>query len=171
MKKLIPFIMVALLYLNVSGEPGKRIFSKQDILKLTDVYINNNLNIKNPAIVDVDLDGDFDILSFADGNVEYYENIGILEKPNFILKNKNFDSYKPAVMISSGMPMPVFFADKDGDGDMDLFAVKESGYNSITRTNDYRILYAENALDIDTATLVTLILILVIVILVLAILR
>src|SRR5216117_3649952 len=92
-----------------------RVFSKEDILRLTDAYVNNNLKIENPAIVDVDGDGDFDILSFKEGNVEYYENIGTLEKPEFILKNKNYDSYKTALMLQTGMPLPVFFADADGD--------------------------------------------------------
>ena len=178
-KKLFFFLFpVILLNLNLCADDGhsqfhfkNKTFSKEDILKLTDVYINNNLNIKNPVIVDVDGDGDFDILSFKDGNVEYYENVGTLEKPSFILNNKKFDSYKKAIILGSGMPLPLFFADADSDGDMDLFAVKETGYNTITKRNDYRILYAPNNLDIDTATLVTIILILVIVLLVLAILR
>ena len=74
-------------------------------------------------------------------------------------------------MLQTGMPLPVFFADADGDGDMDLFAVKDKGINQITKKKDYRILYAANSLDIDTATLVTIILVLVIVLLLLAILR
>jgi hypothetical protein len=180
MKKKFLLIPAVLIVLNSSLVAGNeenplplktRIFLKEDILKLTEVYINNNLNIENPVIVDVDADGDFDILRFKDGNVECYENVGTLEKPEFILKNKNYDSYKTVFMIESGMPLPVFFADADGDGDMDLFAVKDKGFNQVTKKNDYRILYSANNLDIDTATLVTIILILVVVLLVLAIIR
>ena len=56
----------------------KKVFSVDDIKGLADKYVNNNLNIKNPAIVDVDGDGIFDILVFNDGNVEYYRNTGTL---------------------------------------------------------------------------------------------
>lgn len=170
MKKIF-FLLFTIFFLNLNLTAAPRTFSKEDILKLTDAYVNNNLHVKNPAIIDVNGDGKFDILSFKDGNVEYYENIGTSEEPFFILKNKNFDSYKTAFFSSGGLPMPIFFADADGDGDMDLFAVKETGYNTTTNKNDYRILYSANSLDIDTATLVTIILILVIVLLVLAILR
>jgi hypothetical protein len=170
-KKLLPIIFLLSLFSCMSEGGEKRPFSKEDILKLTDQYVHNNLGISNPAIVDVDGDGDFDILKFEDGNVVYYENTGTIENPFFTLKNTKFDSYKAAILAGDGLPMPVFFADSDGDGDMDLFAVKDGGFNNVTKTNDYRILSAENHIDIDTATLVTIILILVIVLLVLAILR
>jgi VCBS repeat protein len=175
MKEKVLLVPVFLLILGLSlclAEPSKtKIFCKEEILKLTDIYVNNNLQIENPAFIDVDGDGDFDILSFKDGNVAYYENAGTLEQPDFILKNRNYDSYKTAFMMDRGLPLPVFFADADGDGDVDLFAVKEKGMNSATKKKDYRILYSVNNLDIDTATLITIILILVIVLLVLAIVR
>ncbi len=85
--------------------------------------------------------------------------------------NKNYDHYVVTPFIADGLPMPIFFADSDGDGDMDMFAVKDKGYNRETKKNDYRILHAENHIDLDTATLITIILILVIVLLLLAILR
>lgn len=170
-KKLLPIIFLLGLFCTAARGGDKPTFSKEDILKLTDLYVHNNLGVKNPAIVDVDGDGDFDILKFEDGNVVYYENTGTIENPFFILKDAKFDSYKAAILAGDGLPMPVFFADSDGDGDMDLFAVKDRGYNNVTKTYEYRILSAKNHIDIDTATLVTIILILVIVLLVLAILR
>ena len=157
--------------LKADGNNPSKTFTKEEIRKLSDLYVHNNLNIKNPAIVDVDGDGNFDLLKFNDGNVEYYRNTGTLEKPIFVLENKNYDTYKEASFIKTGMPMPVFFADNDGDGDLDMFAVNEKGYNTLTQQNEYKIYTAENSLDLDTGTLITIILILVIVLLLLAILR
>jgi hypothetical protein len=156
---------------NLTKTTSHKTFSKEDILKIADSYVHNNLNIKNPAIVDVDGDGVFDILNFNDGNVEYYRNTGTLEQPVFVLENKHYDTYKEASFLKTGMPMPIFFADQDGDGDLDLFAVKDKGFNTLTQKNDYKIYTAENAFDLDTGTLITIILVLVIVLLLLAILR
>ena len=89
----------------------------------------------------------------------------------FVLENKHYDSYTEASFLKTGMPMPVFFADKDGDGDLDLFAVKDMGFNTVTQQNEYKVYAEENAFDLDTGTLITIILVLVIVILLLAILR
>jgi len=156
----------------VNGKESiQKIFSKKDIQKLADAYVHNNLHIENPAIVDVDGDGLFDLLKFNDGNIEYYKNIGTLDKPEFVLENKHYDSYKEASFLKTGMPMPVFFADKDGDGDLDLFAVKDIGFNTLTQQNEYKVYAEENALGMDTGTLITIILVLVIVLLLLAILR
>lgn len=174
MRYLIIFTTVLFFFasgLKADGDNPFKTFSKTKINTLAESYVNNNASVENPAIVDVDGDGDFDILKFNDGNVEYYENKGSLDKPDFVLKDKNYDSYKEASFLSTGMPMPVFFADKDGDGDLDMFAVKEKGYNSHKQQNEYKIYAAENTLDLDTATLITIILILVIVLLLLAILR
>jgi hypothetical protein len=146
-------------------------YSKYDIQKLAGAYVHNNLNVQDPAIVDVDGDGLFDLLKFNNGNVEYYKNIGTLDKPEFVLENKHYDSYKEASFLKSGMPMPVFFADKDGDGDLDMFAVKDMGFNTHSQTNEYKVYTAENAFDLDTGTLITIILVLVIVLLLLAILH
>jgi hypothetical protein len=157
--------------LRADGNNPSKIFTKEDIKIISDVYVHNNLNIENPAIVDVDGDGNFDLLKFNNGNVEYYRNIGSLEKPSFVLENKNYDTYKEASFLKTGMPMPVFFADNDGDGDLDMFAVNEKGYNMLTQQNEYKIYTAENALNLDTGTLITIILILVIVLLLLAILK
>jgi hypothetical protein len=164
-------LLAAILFLNspTFADTNRPTFSKQQIEKITDAYIHNNLNIEDPVFADVDNDGVFDILYFNDGNVEYYRNTGTLEKPYFVLANKHYDKYRMPGIIG-GMPLPVFFADADGDGDLDMYAVKEKGYDKDTKKNEYRVLYASNALDLDTGTLITIILVLVIVILLLAIL-
>lgn len=174
MKKLIGYFNVILLLTLVSGTlfadiPG-RTFTKQEIRNLSGAYLNNTLNFENPIFVDVDKDGDFDALKFDDGNVEYYKNTGSLENPQFILENEHYDKYDPAFFVSAKVPYPIFFADKDGDADMDLFVVKDKVYDKTQNKYKYEIAYSENALDLDTATLITIILVLVIVILLLAIL-
>lgn len=148
----------------------KKTFSKQDIEKLADAYVHNNVNAKNPAIVDVDGDGIFDLLVFDKGNVVYYKNIGTLEQPEFVLVNSHYDKYEVPALLPVGLPYPIFFADKDGNGKLDMFAVKEMDFNKQTQKYEYNILYAKNSLDLDTGTLITIILVLVIVILILAIL-
>lgn len=146
-------------------------FTDEDITKLSPAYMEAKLNFENPVFVDVDKDGDFDALKFADGNVEYYKNNGTLEAPYFVLENRNYDKYDKALFIDPKMPYPMFFADSDGDGDMDLFVVKDKVFNKSEMKYNYKVSSAENTLDLDTATLITIILVLVIVLLLLAILR
>jgi FG-GAP-like repeat len=149
--------------------PVKKVFSIDDIKALADKYVNNNLNLKNPIIVDVDGDGIFDILVFKDGNVEYYKNTGTLEEPFFVLENKHYDKYTTAFFIKESIPYPIFFADKNGDGKLDMFAVTDKTYNVQENKTDYKVTYAENFMDMDTGTLITIILVLLIVVLIIAI--
>src|SRR5437667_740603 len=93
----------------------KKVFTIEDIKALADGYVNNNLGLKNPAIVDVDGDGNFDILIFNSGNVEYYRNTGTLEKPFFVPENMHYDKYTTAFFMKETLPYPIFFADKNGD--------------------------------------------------------
>jgi hypothetical protein len=159
-----------LLISNNSFADSKRpVFSKSDISKIADKFVHNNVNIEDPAIVDVDGDGVFDILAFKHGDVAYYRNNGTNDAPDFVLITEHYDKYKAPAIIN-GMPMPVFFADEDGDGDLDMFAIKDKGYNKETKQNEYRVLLASNAFDLDTGTLITIILVLVVIVLVIAIL-
>ena len=152
-------------FLRADIVPVKKTFTKSDILKLSSSYLNNGLNINKPAIVDVDGDGDFDILNFTNsGNVEYYKNTGSLESPVFVLENKHFDHFDVSTFLPSKLPVPVFFADKDGDNDKDMFAI-------VKDNNKYEVMYIENTMDLDQYTLITVILILLIVLLVVLIVR
>jgi hypothetical protein len=117
----------------------------------------------------MDRDGDFDALNFNKGNVEYYKNVGTLESPSFILENPKYDKYEEAFFVASKMPYPMFFADMDGDKDVDMFVVKSKEFNNITQRFEYDLGSAENHVDLDTGTLITIILVLVIVLLILAI--
>lgn len=148
----------------------KKVFTNDDIKKLADAYVNNNLGLKNPAIVDVDGDGDFDILIFKDGNVEYYKNTGTLEKPYFIPENMKYDKYTSASFIDIALPYPVFFADKNGDSKPDMFVIKDKIYDSQQQKYEYNVLYAPNGLNLDTGVLITIVLVLLIIVLVIIIL-
>ena len=152
------------------GEQSKKIFTKSDIEKIADAYVNNNLHKENPVFVDVDKDGIFDMLIFNKGVVEYYRNTGTLDNPYFVLENAHYDKYEVPGVLKTGMPMPIFFADATGNGKLDMFAVKQLDFNRDTQKYDYRVMYSENILGLDTGTLITIILVLVIVILLLAIL-
>ncbi|MEP7145922.1 MAG: VCBS repeat-containing protein [bacterium] len=176
MKTLIMLMAGLLIYSSAlhAGEPPflKKTFSKKDILSLAEQYVLNNAGVKNPVIVDVDNDGKFDILNFtAKGNVEYYKNTGSLEQPVFALVDKNYDNYEINSFLPNKIMMPVFFADKDGDNDVDVFGIVPDGYNSQTHKVKYKTVYIENTMDLDNYTLITIVLVLLIVALLLVILK
>lgn len=148
----------------------KKVFTNEEIKNLAGVYVQNNLGLKNPAIVDVDNDGDFDIFILNDGNVEYYKNTGTLEKPFFVAENMKYDKYSSASFLEMALPYPVFFADKNGDTSPDMFMIKDKIYDTQQQKYDYKVVYAENVLGLDTGVLITIILVLIIIVLVLAIL-
>lgn len=166
------FLFASSIKLLSSEDPviSNKVFTNDDIKKLAGVYIENNLGLKNPAIVDVDKDGDFDILIFNEGNVEYYKNTGTIEKPFFIPENMKYDKYNSVSIIDIALPYPVFFADKNGDSAPDMFVIKDKMYNTQQQKTEYRVLYADNVLGLDTGVLITIVLVLLIIVLVLAIL-
>jgi len=178
MKKLTILLCMLLGFFTVdqklisSEDPSvpKSVFTNADIQSLASVYLENNLGIKNPAMVDVDKDGDFDILVFKEGNVEYYKNTGTLDKPHFIPENMTYDKYSSTLQIDLDLPYPVFFADKNGDSSPDMFVIQDKVYNTQQQKTEYKVLYSENVLGLDTGVLITIVLVLLIIVLVLAIL-
>jgi len=171
MKNSIGVIFILFIFQNwVDADIPGKIFSKNDIQKLAPVYLENKLDFDNPLLVDVDKDGDFDALKLADGNVEYYKNNGNLENPCFILENRNYDKYDFNFIVKPRVPYPIFFADNDGDKDLDMFVVKDKEFNFAENNYRYNVLSAQNTLGLDTGTLITIILVLLIILLVLAIL-
>lgn len=152
--------------------PTKKVsktFTKEDISKIADAYVNNNMHIENAAFVDVDKDGIFDMLVFKKGNIEYYRNVGSIENPYFILENSHYDKYETPSLIKIGLPMPMFLADTKGEGKLDLFAIEKLDFNSQTGKYDYRVLHQEDVLGLSTGVLITIILVLLIIVLVIAI--
>ncbi len=162
------FLSCSFLRANSPSET-KTIFSKKDIQSLAPQYINNNVKVKNPVIVDVDNDGNFDILRFTSkGKVEYYRNTGTLDKPFFVLENKNFDNYEINSLLPK-MLIPMFFADSDGDKDVDVFGIVSKGYDRKTLQEKYDVVQVENTAFFDNYTLITIILVLLIIALILVI--
>src|SRR4030095_3106412 len=171
MKNLISIISFVFLFNNlVNADIPVKTFSNKEIRDLCANYLDGRLIIEDPVFVDVDNDGDFDALNFDNGNVELYKNVGTLEKPTFLLENEHYDKYNAAILFGAGMPYPMFFADKDGDGDMDMFVIKDREFNKKENRFFYKVSSAENTMDLDTGTLITIILVLVVVLLLLAIL-
>ncbi len=170
-KLILLFLLVFVFQIRLFSDIPKQIFSKNDVSELSQGYLESNLQFENPVFADVDKDGDFDALKFDNGNVEYFRNIGSLDNPLFILENKNYEKYDNMFIVDPKIPYPMFFADMDGDEDMDMFVIKDKVYNKSRQNYEYKVSAAENTLGLDTGTLITIILVLVIVLLVLAILR
>ena len=172
MKKLITVFSFVFLFINTAkSDDYSKIFSKDEVKKIAGAYLENKLDFENPVFVDIDFDGDFDALNFDNGNVEYHKNVGTLEGPSFVLENKHYDEYNPALFVVVKMPYPMFFADSDGDKDLDMFVIKDKVYDKSQHKYNYKVASAENSVDLDTGTLITIILVLVIVLLILAIVR
>jgi hypothetical protein len=169
MKIILFAALILLINLNIFSDNHKKDFSREDIKKLAPAYLENKLTFDNPVFVDVDKDGDFDALKFEKGNVEYYENTGTLEEPVFVLANKHYASYSMVFFLKANITKPVFFADMDGDGDMDIFVVKDKEFNTDRQRTEYKVAAAENVLGLDNGMLITIILVLLIIILVIAI--
>lgn len=165
------FIMMAAFPLILISGNDENKYSNDYFEKISGKYLEGKLGFENPVIVDVDKDGVFDALKFDNGNVEYYRNTGSNDNPEFILENKNYEKYSQAMFIEPKIPYPVFFADKEGDGDLDLFVVKDKQFSNVKQQYEYIVSGAENTMGLDTGTLITIILVLVIVLLVLAILK
>jgi hypothetical protein len=120
-----------------------------------------------PAFVDLDNDGDYDILAGEyvygswDINFVYFENIGTSAAPNFSTAQTNPFS----LVVPSHIPNPTF-ADFDGDGDLDMFtnsdyyentgtniapnfAAPVVDYNSMGNLSDSRLVDLDNDGDFD----------------------
>ena len=73
----------------------------------------------NPALTDLDGDGDFD-LAVGDkaGLIKYYENVGSAEQPQFVARAGDANPFE-GVAVEKGYCAPRF-VDIDADGDVDL---------------------------------------------------
>ncbi|MCX6640311.1 MAG: FG-GAP-like repeat-containing protein [bacterium] len=110
----------------------------------------NRLLCPCSAVVDIDLDGDYDIFAGqTNGYVRYYRNIGTSTNYQFQLISSNWLNST----VSSGYTDPTF-ADLDSDGDLDLLIGKGDGKiyyyrNDGTPQNPQMTLVTNNYFGID----------------------
>ena len=80
----------------------------------TDYLTFDNINFNRPNFVDIDDDGDTDLLTEIDSNVLFYRNIGTINNPSFVFESNTFGN----VTVPD---ISIWFCDIDDDGDQDLF--------------------------------------------------
>ncbi|MCX6640346.1 MAG: FG-GAP-like repeat-containing protein [bacterium] len=83
---------------------------------VTTNYLTWNCGIMaKPSLIDIDDDGDLDLISSTDFYLTLYRNQGTLANPHFVWETDNFCN------ISTPGACEPWFADMDADGDYDLF--------------------------------------------------
>jgi hypothetical protein len=91
-------------------------------------YLSYFGNAVSPDFVDLDADGDFDLVIASSGGkagLTYYENTGDAENPQFIVPCSN-PFY--GIPTNGAMGGESGFIDIDGDGDLDLFTQSGTDY-------------------------------------------
>ena len=97
-------------------------------LYIEDNFQNINRSVLKPCFVDLDDDGDYDMLA-GEGvipgppTIAYYENVGTPQEPRFHLEEENYIT-NPNFFVNAN---PVT-ADIDADGDYDLFITTDDDY-------------------------------------------
>lgn len=78
----------------------------------------SNIGYSSPAFVDLDDDGDLDVMTgSSSGNFFYFENTGTTSAPSFAT-----DVMNPFSLVDIGSYSKLNFADLDNDGDLDIVA-------------------------------------------------
>jgi hypothetical protein len=98
----------------------------------------------DPAFMDSDHDGDYDLLvGNSDGRIYHYENIGTPDSSAFVYRTDYYDS------IDVGVDCTPTFVDIDNDGDLDLFTGEWAGginFYQDTSSSDVSEMYEEEGI-------------------------
>ena len=115
-------------YFENTGTPSAPVFAP---FTVNPFGLTNNASRSTPTFVDLDNDGDLDILSgtLSGGNFNYFENTGTPTTPVFAPFTTN-----PFGLVNVTNRSTPTFADLDGDGDLDMS----------TGDNNLNIKYFEN---------------------------
>ncbi|HEX9251234.1 MAG TPA: VCBS repeat-containing protein, partial [Ignavibacteriaceae bacterium] len=88
-----------------------------------------NTNSDYPTLIDLDGDGDLDLVIGGFNGLRYYKNDGTVISPDFVPADGIFDAVNSMV----GTDAQPAFVDIDDDGDLDLFmGIGESFYGGVT---------------------------------------
>jgi len=97
---------------------------------------------RDPELVDLDSDGDFDLFGGNLGNVSYFQNNGTSQAFDFALVTGSFSG------INVGLRASPDFVDIDSDGDFDLFVGNKEGkiyyYRNDGTPQQYNFTYITN---------------------------
>lgn len=110
------------IYFENTGSVSNPAFSQQGTNPFGLTGIGNN-GFTAPEFVDIDGDGDFDVISGSNGgDFRFYENIGSATAPSFASAILN-----PFGLTNVGFLSSATFGDLDGDGDLDMLAGENAG--------------------------------------------
>ena len=95
------------------------------------------------GFVDIDNDGDFDIIMMGSDTLTYFKNIGSKSNPIFERQSEADSPWDSSTVAAANMDVPIpVFEDFDRDGDYDMFFMADSGIvfwieNTGTKENAY----------------------------------
>ncbi|MBC5992724.1 T9SS type A sorting domain-containing protein [Pontibacter cellulosilyticus] len=113
-------------YILNKGTSGQAAYNFPDVRVLQSIPDG-----ANPALEDVDNDGDVDLLvGMKDGSLAFYRNTGAAANPAYTLENNSFGGIG---FNSARRTLYPSIADIDGDGSRDLITVDDSGVIRIYR--------------------------------------
>ena len=95
------------------------------------------------GFVDIDNDGDFDIIMMGSDTLTYFKNIGSKSNPIFERQSEADSPWDSSSVAAANMDVPIpVFEDFDRDGDYDMYFMSDSGIvywieNTGTKENAY----------------------------------